>query len=139
VARVRIVIDQKAIDAYFRTDPVPQAALAGVAGQYMEAAREATPRGKSEGTWRTIGKGSGRIVVPLGGTAKHGWSRYAYHVRKYRGGYRVYNRSKFMHIVEYGSSNSPVYAPMRRALLAMRGGRAVVHASKSTGEHTIER
>ena len=124
MAKTRVVIDQRAIDRYFRTDPVPQAALGEIAGAYKETAEQASPVGRS--TW-------------FGRAIRHGWFKGAFHVRRFRGGWRVYNRDAFAHLVEYGSVNNPVYAPMRRALLAMKAGRgrAVVHPSKTSGEHTL--
>lgn len=142
MARVRVEIDEKAIGDYFRTDPLAQAALLEAAEAYREAAREATPRGHSVGTFKTIGKGPRRIIVPAhprtGGGARHGWAAAAFHVRPFRGGFRVYNRFRMFHLIEYGSVNNVAYAPMRRALMAMTGGRTAVKAASSTGVRSVE-
>jgi hypothetical protein len=131
----RVVINAKVIDQHFRTDPVAQAALLSVANRYKETASAATPRGRSAGQFRQLP--GGQRVGPFGPPARHGFAKIAYHTRPFRGGFRVYTRDRFAHIIEYGSSRSPVYAPMRRALLATRGGRRVVNTSRTTGSHTL--
>jgi hypothetical protein len=145
VARTRITIDQKAIDRYFRSDPVAQAGLRTVAEEYKEMAIAATPIGRSTGKFFSQGKGPSRRVYgpysgpgPRGappGPYRHGFAkRGAYHVRPFRGGFRVYTRERFAHIIEYGSAFSPVYSPMRRALRAIRAGRVVINPGKSSGD-----
>jgi hypothetical protein len=140
--RVRVQIDQKAIDAYFRTDPIAQAGLLSVAKKYEEAAIEASPVGQSIGKFVTLK--SGQIVGPFGRPYRHGLFKRSFHIRPFRGGYRVYNADRFAHLVEFGSTRNHPYSPMRRALLAMSAGRAVVHPSKVStsagaveGEHTL--
>jgi hypothetical protein len=134
-ARVKVTIDQKAINTYFQTDPIAQAALLGIAQGYQSMAEQASPTGTSAGKFVTLA--GGRIIGPFGRPYRHGLFRKSFHIRRFRGGYRVYNNDAFAHIVEYGSARNPAYAPMRRALMAASGGRAVVNPSKSSGEHTI--
>lgn len=135
MARVKVELDEKAIARYFTTDPVAQAGLRKVADEFREMAREATPAGRTwPGSYRYI---AGRLVGPFGPPTRHGYARSAYHVRAFRGGFRVYNRYVLMHLIEFGSVHNPTYAPMRRALMAIAGGRAVVNPSRTTGEHTI--
>lgn len=142
MARVRVQIDQKAIDAYFRTDPVAQAGLKQVAVSYEAAAVEASPTGQSIGKFVTLK--SGQIAGPFGRPYRHGLFKKSFDIRAFRGGYRVVNTDRFAHLVEFGSTRNPPYSPMRRALLAMSAGRAVVHPSKVSntagaieGQHTL--
>lgn len=134
MARTRVTIDQRAIDAYFRTDPMAQGALARIAGDYKAVAEEASPVGHSTGKFIQRG---GRTIFIGGRPYRHGLFRKAFSVRRFRGGYRVYNADRFAFLVEFGSAKNAAFAPMRRALMAMIGGRAVVQPHRETGEHTI--
>lgn len=120
----RIEIDTKAINRYFTTDPGAQQKLGLIALEYLAVARQASPTGRSM-HWGKF-------------KHDHGMFKRAFHVRKFRGGYRVYNRDPFAHLVEYGSVNNPVYAPMRRALRAVAAGRAVINPAKETGVRAVE-
>ena len=99
MAKARVQLDEKAIAKHFRSDTVAQGALLKVAEAYKEAAREAAPVGRSTGQFRTIGR---RIIIgPFGEPPRgHGFFRSAFHVRPFRGGFRVYNRDEFAHMVE---------------------------------------
>lgn len=135
MAKVRVVVDEKAVRRFVSETPEVKAALMGVAEQYKETASQATPKGRSTGQFRWLPHGG--LVGPFGKPYRHGFAKVSYHVRPFRSGLRVYTRDRFAHLIEYGSLFNPVYAPMRRALFAFkRGGRVVVNPSKSSGEHT---
>lgn len=103
----RVSVDRAAITKYFATDPGAQAALRVVAEQYKGVVEEASPVGTSA-PWGKFG-------------GVHGYFKRRFHVRGFRGGFRVYNRDAFAHLVEYGSVNNPAYAPFRRALRTFSG------------------
>lgn len=134
-AKVRVQIDQSAITRFFTTEPAAQAGLMAKAVAVEQTAGELTPRGRSTGQFRQKG---GRIIGPFGKPYGHGFAKVSFHTRKFRGGYRVYSRDWYINIIEYGSSKNPPYAPMRRALRAVRGGKAVIYPSKTTGLQAIE-
>lgn len=135
-AVVKVQIDQPAITEFFTTAPAAQAGLFGVAEAVEHTASELTPRGRSGGQYRTS-KG-GAIIGPFGTPYGHGFARVSYHVRKFRGGFRVYSRDWYINLIEYGSARNPVYAPMRRAMRAVGAGKAVIYASKKDTTQAIE-
>lgn len=48
-----------------------------------------------------------------------GYARRRYRVVKRPGGRRLINTDWFFHLIEWGSVNNPVYAPMRKAARAL--------------------
>lgn len=87
----RFAVNKPALSGYFRTDPLLQAALRGVTEALKASAEANSP-------------------------VRTGYFQERFHVRKYRGGYRLYNRDPFAHLVEYGSVKNPPYSPIRRAV-----------------------
>ena len=104
---VRVVIKQGELVDWLNKTPGAQAELLETASDFRDAAEAASPIGKS------------RHWGPFVGI--HGYFKRRFHVRPFRGGYRVYNRDAFAHIVEYGSGRSPAYAPFRRTLRRFNG------------------
>jgi hypothetical protein len=134
MARIQVKVDQKAITRYFQTDPVPLGALRGVAEGLKAVAVEASPTGRSA-PWPD------RSAGPF--NTRHGLFRASWDVRKYRTWYRVVNTDAFAWIVEYGAGRTktgggptPAYAPMRRALRSVSGGKAVLYGK---GQHADRR
>lgn len=105
---VRVVIDEKALRDWLSTSSGAQLGLQRTALAVEAAVKEAAPVGKS-------------LSWPWRNPIRHGWFRDSLHTRPFRGGYRVFSRDPFAHIVEFGSVNSPTYAPFRRVILAFRG------------------
>jgi hypothetical protein len=141
-AAIKVQIDQKAITQFFTTDPEAQLGLFANAEALRETASDLTPYGRSKGQYRQRGGAGGHPVGPFGTPYGHGFAKVSYHTRKFRGGFRVYSRDWYINVIEYGSTKNPVYAPMRKAMRAIRGAKAVIYPSKTTttqateGEHT---
>ena len=87
----RVSVNRAALSANFRTDPRPQGALRGATEALKVSAEANSP-------------------------VRSGYFKKSFHIRKYRGGYRLYNRDPFAHLVEYGSVKNPPYSPIRRAI-----------------------
>lgn len=127
---VKVSINQKAIDRYFASDPVPLGALKGVAEGLKAVCVEASPTGTSA-PWPDRSAGPFNV--------KHGLVKAAWGVRRYRTWYRVVNTDAFAWIVEYGAGKTrtgggptPAYAPARRALRSVSGGRVKLKPKGST-------
>lgn len=114
----RLKINRSAVTKYFTSDPIAQTALRAVAEGLKDVAVEASPVGTSLG-WG-------------GRTVRHGQFKRSWSVRPFRGGFRVVNSDPFSHLVEYGSIKNPAYAPARRALRSVAGGKVALHGR---GQH----
>jgi hypothetical protein len=136
--RSRVEIKVPEITRFFTTEPAPQAGLMANAQELQTVAEDLTPKGKSLGQFRQRGGPGGHPIGPFGEPYPHGFARVSYHVRKFRGGFRMYSRDWYINVIEYGSTKNPPYAPMRRAMRAVGGARAKIHASKTSGSQAIE-
>jgi hypothetical protein len=105
---VKVVIDEKKLRNWLDTNSGARLGLQKTALTVEAAVKEAAPVGKS-------------LSWPWGNPIRHGWFRDSLHTRPFRGGYRIYSSDPFAHIVEYGSVNSPTYAPFRRVVQAFKG------------------
>jgi hypothetical protein len=107
---VRVVINNGSMGDFLATDPTTQRALETVAENVMAKAVDNTPIGTSVrfGPFNRRGK---KVW-----SHRHNYYRKLYELRRYRGGYRLWNRGAFAHLVEWGSANNPAYAPIRRAV-----------------------
>lgn len=114
MAKIRFVLNQPAVTRWVATDPNVQLHLRKGAETYKALAVEASPVGTSAHWGKFVGT--------------HGYFKRRFHIRPYRGGFRVYNRDAFAHLVEFGSVNNMAYAPFRRALSAWPG-RHAFHAN----------
>lgn len=114
MARVKAKIDQKAITRYFNTDPVPLAALRGVAEGLKAACIEASPVGHSR-PWPDP------VTGPFNMT--HGHFKASWGVVRFRTWYRVVNSDAFAAMVEYGTAKNTAYAPTRRVLRGVSGAK----------------
>jgi hypothetical protein len=105
---VKVVIDEKKLRKFLDTNAAAQVGLLKTALTVESAVKEAAPYGKS-------------LSWPWGNPIKHGWFRDSLHTRPFRGGYRVFSRDPFAHLIEFGSINNPTYAPFRRVIRAFKG------------------
>jgi hypothetical protein len=116
----KVVINRKALQEFFVTDPGAQAGLAKTAKAVEVAVAEAGPFGSS-------------LSWPWRRPIKHGWFKKSLHTRPFRGGFRVYSRDPFAHLIEFGSIKNPTYAPFRRVIRAFNG-RINAKKAASSGE-----
>lgn len=123
MARVKAQINQKAIDRYFASDPGALAALGGVALGLKEVCVQASPVGTSR-PWPDPVTGPYNV--------SHGQFKASWGVRRFRHWYRVVNTDPFAAMVEYGTARNPVYAPTRRALRSVSGGKVIIFGK---GQH----
>jgi hypothetical protein len=135
VARTKFVLNPSELTRFCTTEPGPQAGLLASAMAVQENASSLAPKGRSTGQFRMRG---GVLIGPFGTPSPHGFARVSYHTRKFRGGFRVYSRDVAAHLIEYGSAQNPVYAPLRRAMRAVNRGKVVIHAAKKTTDTSTE-
>jgi hypothetical protein len=117
---MRVVINQKELRAWVTTNPGAQAGLAKTAKAVETAVAEAGPMGSS-------------LSWPWRRPMKHGWFKKSLHTRPFRGGYRVYSRDPFAHLIEFGSIKNPTYAPFRRVIRAFNGQTNAKNAASAAG------
>lgn len=92
----RVRINRAALNKALREQPF-QDALDDTVGALKDKAEEINPEGKYRG----------------------GYSKRRYRTRKFPLSRRLFNTDTFFHLIEFGSENNPVYAPMRRAARAL--------------------
>lgn len=93
----RVVIDRKALKAVLK-ESAAQTALDETVKAIKAKAEEIAPVGKVHG----------------------GYFQRHFKTRRYPYSRRLMNTDPFAHLVEFGSANNPVYAPMRKAVRALR-------------------
>jgi hypothetical protein len=106
----RATLDIAALNKFIRTNPSLKAVQRNIAEAIMEQARANAPA-------------KGRSIKP-------DYVR-RFTVKPWRNQYRVWNEHPFAGMVELGSKNNPVYAPIRRAARAS-GQRFVPGQAPST-------
>lgn len=112
----RVVINRSAMTAFVNTDPGMQRALSDRANALMSEAIANSPVGATRSRLPVRGgrKSKTKSTGPLTGAS--GYFRRHFELRRYRGGWRIWNTDAFAHLVEWGSVNNATYAPLRRAI-----------------------
>lgn len=105
--RARVEIKHGVLVDWLTDQPGAQAVLLGTATSFRDDVEQASPVGTSKHWGKFVGI--------------HGYFKRRFHVRPFRGGYRVYNRDQFAALVEYGSRKNRAYAPFRRTLRRYNG------------------
>jgi hypothetical protein len=116
----RVVINQAALNTFFRTEPGPTAALRNRAVAVRESVIEAAPKGVSL-SWPKKKPGEPWIRRPM----RHGRFKESVKLRKFRNFWRVTAHDEFARMIEFGTVNNPAYSPFRRTVRNF-GGKLIV-------------
>ena len=117
-SRTRVVINQPVLQLQLDAKPSAQAALGAVAEAVERSVVATAPHGTS-------------LSWPWRRPVRHGWFRASIHSTRFRTWFRVYSDDPFGHLVEWGSSKNPPYAPFRRTLRRFGG---TTNPEKHTGD-----
>jgi hypothetical protein len=105
---VRVKINEPMLAAQLEANPAAQAALRGTAGAVEGSVVAMAPYGVS-------------LSWPWRRPMRHGWFKRSIHLTPFRTWWRIYSDDPFGHLVEWGSSKNPPYAPFRRTLRRFGG------------------
>jgi hypothetical protein len=106
--KIRVEINPGAMQTWLDTNPGSQAALRTMAGSVKASVVGMAPFGVS-------------LSWPWRRPMRHGWFKRSIDVTPFRTWWRIYSDDPFGHLVEWGSSKNPPYAPFRRTLRRFGG------------------
>jgi hypothetical protein len=113
----RVYINDQSVASFLSSDPEAQKHLEQAASALIGQAIANSPVGKTRtrlpmrGARKNSPRARARKFLPSSGYFKR-----HFELRRFRGGWRVWNTDPFAHLVEWGSVNNVAYAPIRRAI-----------------------